>query len=134
MAVSDDLPGLSVAGITADEVESKMVGAVRDFLEMTGHQVETVNLERDRRMSDFRPPYCPRFLNCLLGVTPEAYWARIKRIPLYPDRDTSDGDAVMCRTADGAPARVEKPERHPPENRERLVLFYEQFHASGSMN
>ena len=65
-------------------------------------------------------------------MTPEAYWARIKRIPLYPDRDSSDGDAIMCWTADRMLARVEKPERHDPEKLDALVRFYEAFYGHGT--
>lgn len=40
----------------------------------------------------------------------DSYWARIKRIPLVPERATSDGEAMICRTLDGTPVRVTKPE------------------------
>lgn len=59
MAVSDDLPGLSIAGLSTDEIESKLVGAVRDFLEISGFEVISVQLSRDVRfaMPDFGPPH-----------------------------------------------------------------------------
>ena len=39
MAVSDDLPGLSVVGLSPEEIESKIEPAIRDFLEMSGYEV-----------------------------------------------------------------------------------------------
>jgi hypothetical protein len=40
----------------------------------------------------------------------EEYWARIGNIPLIKERETSDKEAVLCRTLEGAPVRVTKPE------------------------
>jgi len=58
------------------------------------------------------------------------YWPRIKRIPLYPDWATDDGDAIICRTFDGSNVvRVTKPEVFTTdEKREVAVRHYEMFH------
>jgi hypothetical protein len=58
LAISDDLPGLSIAGLSTEEIESKLKGAVRDFLEMSGCEVISIELSRDARfaMPDFGPP------------------------------------------------------------------------------
>jgi hypothetical protein len=58
MAVSDDLPGLSIAGLSTEEIEGKLEGAIRDFLEMSGLDVISIELSRDARfaMPDFGPP------------------------------------------------------------------------------
>ena len=59
--------------------------------------------------------------------TIDEYWPRIRRIPLYPDWESDDGDAVMCRTNDGMNiVRVTKPESYADdEKREVGVQFYE---------
>jgi hypothetical protein len=58
------------------------------------------------------------------------YWPRIKRIPLYPDFATDDGDAVICRTQSGDPVRVTKPEVLATDaKREAAISFYETFYA-----
>jgi hypothetical protein len=51
MAVSDDLPGLSVVGLSPEEIESKIEPAIRDFLEMSGYEVVSIQLVRDARLS-----------------------------------------------------------------------------------
>jgi hypothetical protein len=58
MAVSDDLPGLSIAGLSTEEIEGKLEGAIRDFLKMSGWEVISIELSRDARfaMQDFGPP------------------------------------------------------------------------------
>lgn len=58
------------------------------------------------------------------------YWPRIQRIPLYPDWQTDDGDAVICRTHDGnGVVRVTKPEVLGTDaKREAAVSFYEDFY------
>lgn len=38
------------------------------------------------------------------------YWPRIKRIPLFFDREISDGESVLYRAQDGSPVRVTKPD------------------------
>jgi hypothetical protein len=57
------------------------------------------------------------------------YWARIKLLPLHPDRDSSDGDAVLFRDNNGNPVRIEKPDRHADERREAYLAFYEQMYS-----
>ena len=58
IAVSDDIPGLSIAGLSTEEIEGKLEGAIRDFLEMSGCEVISIELSRDARfaMPDFGPP------------------------------------------------------------------------------
>jgi hypothetical protein len=58
IAVSDDIPGLSIAGLSTEEIEGKLDGAIRDFLEMSGCEVISIELSRDARfaMPDFGPP------------------------------------------------------------------------------
>lgn len=61
--------------------------------------------------------------------TVEEYWARVKRIPLFPDFDTDDGDAIVCRAQDGKPVRVTKPEVLQTDAKraaaiEHLEMFY----------
>jgi hypothetical protein len=59
------------------------------------------------------------------------YWARINRIPLYPDWATDDGEAVICRTRDGMQiVRVTRAEYfHSDEEREAAISFYEANYA-----
>lgn len=60
----------------------------------------------------------------------EDYWPRIRRIPLHPDFTTDDGDAVICRTADGDPVRVTKPEIFADDaKREAAIEFYSSFYG-----
>jgi len=61
-------------------------------------------------------------------VTPEEYWRRIQRIPLYRDRDSASGDEVLCRKSDGTPVLVTKPEYLSMEERESVVQVYERLH------
>ncbi len=58
------------------------------------------------------------------------YWGRVKRIPLYPDWATDDGDAVICRTHDGRGiVRVTKPEiLLTDEKREAAISFLEALY------
>jgi hypothetical protein len=58
MAVSDDLPGLAIAGVSIPEIERKIAGALRDFLESSGYTITSINLIRDERFAapDFGPP------------------------------------------------------------------------------
>jgi len=58
IAISDDIPGLSVVGYSVEEIKSKMDGAIRDFLEMAGHKVISLELAPDTRLIDleFGPP------------------------------------------------------------------------------
>ena len=58
MAVSDDLPGLSVAGLSTDELEQKIPVAVREFLELSGRKVLSIEVIRDALYSQahFGPP------------------------------------------------------------------------------
>jgi hypothetical protein len=59
------------------------------------------------------------------------YWARIQRIPLFPDFETDDGNAIICRTHDGSPVRVTRPEAlQTDEKREAANSFYEMFYKS----
>jgi hypothetical protein len=64
--------------------------------------------------------------------TADEYWPRIKRIPLYPDWSTDDGDAVICRTRDGMGiVRVTKPESFEnDEKRAAGVEFYEDHYKA----
>ena len=60
----------------------------------------------------------------------EDYWPRIRRIPLIPDYNTDDGDAVICRAQDGTPVRVTKPEvLLTDEKREAAIRTYETYYA-----
>jgi hypothetical protein len=61
-------------------------------------------------------------------TSPDAYLARIKHVPLIYERDAADGEAVICRRADGTPVRVTKPEFFRPEEREAVIRTYELFH------
>jgi hypothetical protein len=51
VAVSDDLPGLSIAGLSTDEIENKIPAAVREFLELSGYQVLSIEISRDARVA-----------------------------------------------------------------------------------
>jgi hypothetical protein len=42
--------------------------------------------------------------------SPAEYWARVKRIPLFFDRETDDGEAAIYRNQNGHPVRIAKPE------------------------
>jgi hypothetical protein len=63
-------------------------------------------------------------------VSPEDYWRRIARIPLYRDRDSASGDEVLCRQQNGAPVLVTKPEYLKPEEREDVVAIYEMLYRN----
>ncbi|MGB7088941.1 MAG: hypothetical protein WBD43_02660 [Methylovirgula sp.] len=62
MAVSDELPGLAIAGFSPEEIEGKLEGAIRDFLEMAGNRVISVDLMRDAKFeaSNFGPSFVAR--------------------------------------------------------------------------
>jgi len=62
-------------------------------------------------------------------VTSEAYWQRIYRIPLRPERESSDGEARICRAQDGTPVRVTKPEYLLEEEREAVLEAYERWYS-----
>jgi hypothetical protein len=62
-------------------------------------------------------------------VTPEQYWGAIERIPLYRDRETSDGDAYLCRDRNNQPVRVTKPERLSEAERDAVVEFYRALYG-----
>jgi len=59
------------------------------------------------------------------------YWPRIKRIPLYPDVLTDDGNAILCRTYDGrGVVRVTKPEFfRSDEDREAAIKFLDSVYS-----
>jgi len=58
------------------------------------------------------------------------YWPRIKRIPLYFDREISDGESVLYRAQDGAPVRVTKPDvLATDEKRESAIQFLEAMYS-----
>jgi len=66
-------------------------------------------------------------------VTPEErqqYWTAIERIPLFFERETSDGEAQIRRTFDNQPVRVTKPEYFNSED-ERIaaIAFYRALYA-----
>ena len=65
---------------------------------------------------------------CIAVCTVDEYWPRIRRIPLHPDWESDDGDAVICRTFDGMGiVRVTKPEKYDSdEKREAGAQFYEE--------
>jgi len=63
-------------------------------------------------------------------VSPEDYWRRIERIPLYRERDSSSGDEVLCRKQDGTPVLITKPEYLTLEEREDTVATYETLHKN----
>ena len=63
-------------------------------------------------------------------MTPEEYWVAIARIPLYRQRETTDGEAWICRDANNQPVRVTKPEYLSREGeREAAVEFYRTFYG-----
>jgi len=62
-------------------------------------------------------------------VTVEEYWAAIGRIPLYRDRDTTDGKGVICRTFNNQPVHVDKPDVFTEAEREAMVAFYRLMYA-----
>jgi hypothetical protein len=58
------------------------------------------------------------------------YWPRIRAIPLYHDRETDDGEAVLCRAQNGLPARVTKPEYFKSDaEREAAIDFLESMYS-----
>ena len=57
-------------------------------------------------------------------MTPADYWAAIARIPLHQERETSDGEAYICRDANNQPVRVTKPETLSEQERLITVEFY----------
>lgn len=57
------------------------------------------------------------------------YWTRIKNIPLILERGTGDGDAFICRTLDGEPVRVTRPELlQTDEKRAAAIELYESLY------
>jgi len=58
VAVSRDLPHFSVAGTSPEEIEGKLERAIREFLELSGHKVISVELVREELLAppDFGPP------------------------------------------------------------------------------
>lgn len=66
----------------------------------------------------------------------EEYWARIGRIPLYPDRETDDGTAIASRNFDNSLiVRVQKAETfESDDDREAAVQFYEMFYRPPTAN
>jgi hypothetical protein len=62
-------------------------------------------------------------------VTDEEYWGAISRIPLYRERDTSDGKGVICRTFDNQPVQVDKPDGFDADERRRMVEFYRLMYS-----
>ena len=59
----------------------------------------------------------------------EEYWARIRSIPLEKERETGDGEAVLCRTLEGSPVRVTKPEMfNSNDERAAAIELYEDFY------
>ena len=62
-------------------------------------------------------------------MSPEEYWEFIEKIPLRPERDSSDGEAVICRAQDGSPVRVTKPEYLSDEERTSVAQSYEMWYA-----
>lgn len=56
----------------------------------------------------------------------DEYWVRVKNIPLFIERETGDGDAFLCRTIEGQPARITKPEvLVTDEKRAAAIELYE---------
>jgi hypothetical protein len=58
MAISDDLEGFLLGGHSAEELERKLPGAIRDFLEFSGYVVGPIELVRNQKLADthFGPP------------------------------------------------------------------------------
>jgi len=57
------------------------------------------------------------------------YWTRIRNIPLIFEKELGDGDAMLCRTSNGDPVRVTRPETLGSDA-ERLAVIehYEAFY------
>jgi hypothetical protein len=125
-AVSDDLYGLVVHGHSEEEIRRKLPEAIKDLVSAQGNEVLSLDLEEDNRMSWL---HRERRSRASLIVTPAEYWAAIERIPLRQDRETSDGEAYICRDANNQPVRVTKPENLTDAERVVTVEFYRLFYA-----
>ena len=59
----------------------------------------------------------------------EEYWVRIRNIPLILEKELGDGEAILCRTLDGDPVRVTKPEYLGTDDKRAAVIeHYEAFY------
>ena len=65
-------------------------------------------------------------------MTPAEYWARIRQLPLYREREAEDGTAFQYRTNDGSPVRIEKPEPFSEEKRREMIEFYESMYRAAN--
>lgn len=58
----------------------------------------------------------------------EEYWARVRAIPLIIEKELGSGEAVLCRTLEGEPVRVTKPQYlETNEKRRATIEHYEAF-------
>jgi hypothetical protein len=55
-------------------------------------------------------------------------------LSLHRERDSTDGDAVLFRTSNGDPVRIEKPDRHSDEVREAYLAYYEMMYSPHRAN
>jgi hypothetical protein len=62
-------------------------------------------------------------------MTEDEYNAGVRNIPLFFDRDTTDGTATIYRKPNGDPVYVEKPQNILPEDRAAALEFLRQFHG-----
>ena len=63
-------------------------------------------------------------------MTEAEYWAAIDRIPLYRQRESSDGDAWICRDRNNQPVRVTKPEFFRSDDERHAALdYYRSMHG-----
>ena len=62
-------------------------------------------------------------------MTIDEYWARIQRVPLRRERESTDSQSVLFRAQDGAPVLVTKPDSLSEDERESVVQFYESQYA-----
>ena len=62
-------------------------------------------------------------------MTEEEYWAAIRRVPLYQERDSTDGSAVICRDVNNQPVSVTKPDRLTPDERVAAAAQYKSLYG-----
>jgi hypothetical protein len=65
-------------------------------------------------------------------VTEEQYWSRIKNIPLFYDRPSTEAGVSLYRDQSGNPARVVHPDELTESQRAAMIEFYEQQHSPRS--
>ena len=61
---------------------------------------------------------------------PDQYWGAIARIPLYRERETTDGEGFICRDRSQQPVRVTKPELLTEDERVAAIELYRALYGA----